>query len=50
MKAIITVLIFPMQKQNHKAAANIFPQGHTASTVVEKKTATAILVSFVSSY
>lgn len=50
MKAIITAFIFPMQKRNHKAAMNLFPQGHTASTVVEKKTATAVLLSFVPSY
>lgn len=50
MKAIITVLIFPMQNQNHKAAVNIFPEGHTASTVVEKKTATLSLVSFIPNY
>lgn len=45
MKVIITVLIFPMQKQSHKTAVNLFPQGHTATTVVEHKAATAILVS-----
>lgn len=50
MKAIITVLIFPMQKRNHKAAVNLLPQGHTTNIVVEKKTAAAILVSFVLSY